>query len=89
MTVPIPDRGETSDIQGLPSGQVLNFLKSGFTFRNSEYKDLSSKYFFLTAGKSAHYQGTFECDSNITCYTNRRLFSFQKKGVSEKGMTNM
>ena len=27
---------------------------SGFTFRNSEYTDLSSKYFFLTSTKSAH-----------------------------------
>ena len=27
---------------------------SRFTFQNSEYKDLSSKYFFLTSTKSAH-----------------------------------
>ena len=27
---------------------------SGITFRKSEYKDLSSKYFFLTSNKSAH-----------------------------------
>ena len=32
--------------------QVVKFF-SGFTFRNSQYKDLSSKYVFLTFTESA------------------------------------
>ena len=32
----------------------ISKLFSEFTFRNSEYKDLSSKYFFLAFTNSAH-----------------------------------
>ena len=41
-------------LQIIPIAFRYSNIFSGFTFRNSEYKDLSSKYFFLTSNKSVH-----------------------------------
>ena len=63
----------------------ISKLFSEFTFRNSEYKDLSSKYFFLTSNKSAH--SVKICLTVIvvlhTTHTGR-----SKKGMREIAMTN-
>ena len=70
------------------SGCQKNF--SEFTFRSSEYKDLSSIYFSLTATKSAH--------SIKICFTAMIVFHatqargstfFQKEGMSQIRMTNI
>ena len=56
---------------------------SEITFRKSEYKDLSSKYFFPISNKSIHSIKISNCDYSITCNTNRSrlFFSQNKKGT--------